>query len=254
MVVLGQIQLADRTVAGNRGVHRCAAVELDVRYRKTPGVKVGVVAQRGAGGAVLLQGDTRSLVQCVGQGGEILVLDALAGDHGHRVGDLFDRLGDLAADSGCSGGVGTAVLGDGAELCGIDAGCSQLKRIVLEPWQQDVVAVAAAHHLEVAGAQQLCKTLFGAVTALQAGAALALGELGAERKYHPGLAGKAAEHRAERAGSDRIGARYCFGIGIPILAQEGLNESCLHDQCSAEHGDDEWLSGVRGARGAAWHG
>ncbi|MNP68259.1 hypothetical protein D3C76_1641900 [compost metagenome] len=81
-----------------------------------------------------------------------------------------------------------------------------------------------------------------------------MGEFGPERKYHPGFAGKPAEHGAEWAGSDRIGTRRCFGIGIPILAQDGLNKSCLQNQSSAEHGDDEWLSGISGTRGAAWHG
>ncbi|MNJ54955.1 hypothetical protein D3C77_504210 [compost metagenome] len=254
MVVLGQVQLTDRAVAGDRGVHRRATIELNVRDCEATGVEVGVVAQRRAGGAVFLQGDAGGLVQCIGQGGEVLILDALAGDHRHRVGDFLDRLGDLAADADGTGGVGTAVLGHGAEPRGIDAGCAQFKHRVLGLWQQHVVAATAADYLEVATAEQLRETLLDAVGALQAGAVPALCEFGAERQHHPGLAGKAAEHRAEWTGSDRVGAWRFFGFGIALLAQERVDKSCLHDQCSAEQGDCEWFCGVSGTRGAAWHG
>ncbi|MNJ29755.1 hypothetical protein D3C77_243340 [compost metagenome] len=254
VVVLGQVELADRAVAGDRSVHRRTAVELDVRHREATGIEVGVVAQRGAGGTVLLQGYAGGLVQGVSQGGEILILDALAGDNGHRVGDFFDRLGDLAAHGCRAGGVGAAVFGRGAEPRGVDAGHSQLERIALDPWHQDIVAVAAAHYPEVACAEQLCEPLLDAVAALQARAALALGEPGFKRQHHPGLAGKAAEHRAEWPAGDRIGARRFCGIGVPALAQERVTKPCLQDQASAEQGNGEGFSGISMTRGAVWHG
>ncbi|MNJ30005.1 hypothetical protein D3C77_245890 [compost metagenome] len=46
VVVLRQVQLADRTVAGDRSVHWRAAIELDVVDGKTTGKEVGVVTQR----------------------------------------------------------------------------------------------------------------------------------------------------------------------------------------------------------------
>ncbi len=217
-VVRGQVE-HDAGVKAHADEHRRSAVELhavDLEAARIDGRQPAVG---------VLDGDAHRLCGRLVQAGELLVVQALARDHRHRLGQLAQRLRSLAYGDGL-GGVGVRALGLAVALPGhphlaqrVVAGGFGSCRVGLHLLRlaQRVAAAFARHGFQAAAGQQLAKPAAQGVAALQARRGLAVREGGIKRQSDARCRRETQQARAQGAGWNVVrhaaraagGARRC---------------------------------------------
>ncbi|MNJ30146.1 hypothetical protein D3C77_247400 [compost metagenome] len=165
--VLGHIQLAQRTVTGDRGRQWRAAIDGGVGDGETAREKVALVTHGRLGNPAFLQRDAGHLAHDVGQAVEVLVLDLLAGHDRDRMRDLTQRRRHLAAN-GC--GAGAIAVGVRLQAAAFDGRRAQFHGAVAQgAGAEQVDTIFLACGVQSTAGQQYSEALLDGVAALQAG-------------------------------------------------------------------------------------
>ena len=180
-------------------VQRHTVVLILPGHAKAPGVEV--LAAHGR----VIDGDARGLFHDLVDGGEILVVEHLAGDHGHRLRGFPERMSALG-DGHRTGGVRTAAFGRRPERLGIDVGRRQLQgRACGWTGAQHVAAVGLGLGLQSTVGENPRKPFADAIGPLQPRRLLACGLPGVERDGRARRTGESAQHLGQAAGRDIVG-------------------------------------------------
>ncbi|MNL10864.1 hypothetical protein D3C87_1316790 [compost metagenome] len=113
---------------------------------------------------------------------------------------------------------------------------------------EHIAAAGLLHGLQASAGQQRVQAAAGRVAALQAVTVPALGELGAERQRDAGFAAVAAQHIAQRAAGNVIGAGLRLGVGGSRSQQDGNGDESGREGSLQRRGEERAPQG--GGEGA----
>ena len=173
------------------------AVVLEVLDLETAGVKGVALA------VTVVAADAGCEAQHFAEGGQVLIVHQLAGDHTDRLRGFAQGQRQFRRRAGRPRGVGAAVFGGQTQPFGIDAGGVKAYGASAGLGGQAVATVVIGGQRQVVARQQSGKTLFDAVSTLQTGTLLACGQARIEGQHHAGITGKSAQYRTQWARRNR---------------------------------------------------
>ncbi|MNP15776.1 hypothetical protein D3C76_1081460 [compost metagenome] len=178
---------------------------------------------------------------------EAEVIHVLAGHHGDRLRRLARGQYQSCGGGNGAGGVGAALFGDGTQLVAGDLGGAEVDRTRLAHFPyQAVTPVRFLDHRQALAGEQGAQALLDPILAMQAFAALALGQRRVKRQHHSRLGGKTGQHLAK--------------IVLPqVVAARGRCSRATTARNSAGRGEsggfsfDAFSSGWHSGSGPAFH-
>ncbi|MND86746.1 hypothetical protein D3C80_787260 [compost metagenome] len=198
--------VAGRVTDVARGRGNAVVLEVvDGKAARVVAVALGVIGR---------DGDARGVAHHVVDVVEAEVIHVLAGHHGDRLRRLARGQYQSCGGGNGAGGVGAALFGDGTQLVAGDLGGAEVDRTRLAHFPyQAVTPVRFLDHRQALAGEQGAQALLDPILAMQAFAALALGQRRVKRQHHSRLGGKTGQHLAKIVLPQVVAARGRFGLG-----------------------------------------